>query len=225
MKYTVGNIERIFHWIFPTLSNSLTFPNTDCFTQHSTPPSQLLLISWCCHRSHSQLGCTSHLAEGLGYTVASQTLHSQQTSAAASVPSSNMLHKEGEGEEGEGGRGGQGRGGRSKVKYNICFLHCELDPKNIDVCDVCDVCLMLEKLPVLCVFVLQTLSVLFNHRPWCFQADSFVIASSHMRNKSERIVIQCLLIKKKESPLKRERERDVLLDHWGTMCHGHHQVH
>lgn len=43
--------------------------------------------------ARSQLGRRSHLAAGSGYTAASQTPHSQQTSATASVSRSNMFHK------------------------------------------------------------------------------------------------------------------------------------
>lgn len=62
---------------------------------HDTPPSQLILITSgnVVIGASSQLDCRSHLAGGFGYTAASQTPHSQQTSTPASASRSNMFHK------------------------------------------------------------------------------------------------------------------------------------
>lgn len=66
-----------------------------CTQIDDTPPLQLILITRgnVVIGASCQLECTSNLSGGFGYTAASQTPHSQETSTPASVSRTNMFHK------------------------------------------------------------------------------------------------------------------------------------
>ncbi len=82
----INTAQVLYQYTLDTDSH-VHFLTQSCTQLHDTPLSQLILITSgnVVIGANCQLDLRSHLADGFGYTAASQTPHSQQTSTPASV--------------------------------------------------------------------------------------------------------------------------------------------